>query len=94
VERNNHYDGPFDQLPDKEISKIDFKSYLEKMSPQLIGEVTNNGIFLNEVGSRVAITNYIEYDNLSEFIGLGKCSNEKFSMFFSCLQRYIDKSAR
>lgn len=72
VKMNNWFDGPFDQLPDREFlhKKINLKKYLD---PSFQNEVDSLGIYISNRNNRVAICNYTEYN---ELIQLLKIRNE------------------
>lgn len=65
VLRNTPYDGPFDQIP----PGLDLKSMLEAAYPyvQLYGGIDREGVFLERPGTRVAISPYQQYSNITIF---------------------------
>lgn len=68
MERNNYYDGPFDQLPDNYAEKTNIMRYIERAYPYTEGTINKFGSFLNRPAARVAITPYHVYyeeDDLS-----------------------------
>lgn len=92
VFQNNYYDGPFDQLPDQAIQHIDFKSYLEKMDKSLEGKINNYGMFIYQPGSRVAVSNYIEYEKNTELNKLATCTEANITALLTCIQPIITES--
>ena len=61
TDRNNYYDGPFDQLPDNYAAETHIKTYLEQAYPFLTGNLDKYGGFLNQEGVRALITPYFVY---------------------------------
>jgi hypothetical protein len=65
VRRNNYFDGPFDQVP----PSLEIKDILENVYPYLRQrQIDQHGNFLDEAGSRVAISPYRTYAVLSEIV--------------------------
>ncbi len=88
--KNNFFDGPFDQLPDAAISKVNFKEFLIKAEPELAGKISNQGFIFSETGNRVAIANYIEYQKLTDLNALVLC---EAANPFECIQKSINNAA-
>ncbi|MFZ1560855.1 MAG: hypothetical protein WAT37_13060 [Saprospiraceae bacterium] len=68
AESNNWFDGPFDQLPERNIiqADIDFdKMIMERRSTESVDKVGN---YINNPKARVALCSYIEYTNLSQLL--------------------------
>jgi hypothetical protein len=87
IQKNNYYDGPFDQLPDNYASKTNLKKYIELAYPDLRGQIDDYGAFINKPGSRLAISPYYSYDDLSEFEFVRKCKNsfKAWPEFLTCI---------
>jgi hypothetical protein len=66
VERNNWYDGPFDQLPDNYVARTRIRSYIEQAYPYLRGKVDKYGGYTSDKGSRALIFSYLMYYDIKE----------------------------
>ena len=62
VERNDYYDGPFDQLADNYADEVRISEYMVKASPALENKIDKYGYFTDE-GSpmRVALSTYFTH---------------------------------
>lgn len=76
VANNSYFDGPFDQLPDSFVDGMHLKKLIELSNPESIGKIGAYGTFLNDEGSRYAISPYIEYANESELYAYLQCNEE------------------
>ena len=89
IKQNNYYDGPFDQLADNFINEYSSLSeYIEAAYRYTRGRIDKYGRFDKpKSGSRVAITPYNAYSELSEFDKAFEfCSeNRKGRMFYACI---------
>lgn len=83
--KNNYYDGPFDQVP----PRLPIKEKLEKAYPYVKyrGGIDEYGNFKDQAGSRVAISPYMDYENIGDLKEyLLRCDAElDKSFFWSCL---------
>lgn len=86
---NNWYDGPFDHLPDNYIhlDRINIKKYLEFENPDLNGKIDKYGRFLEQKGSRVAVSPYHVYFDKFELLFVNSCKIDPISAseFYSCI---------
>lgn len=69
-DRNNYYDGPFDQLADNFIRDDSFKRHLEAAYPDLKDRITDHAIYADEQGqptlTRFALQPYFIYDSFAQ----------------------------
>lgn len=84
-ELNNFYDGPFDQLPDHNLGHTKFKDYIAQAYPYFEGKVDSHGNFLDSESSRVAVDNYVHYEDFKVFKYLEQCHDKSIS----CVQNFI-----
>jgi hypothetical protein len=68
VQRNDYYDGPFDQLADNYAAQVPLRQSIMEAFPALKGEVDLYGYFTTgpDKGDRVALTSYLSYQNTAE----------------------------
>ena len=70
VERNNYYDGPFDQLADNFVDPAKFQAQLELAYPHFKGKVRGRGDFVDEQGNRrpvrISVSPYITYTDMKD----------------------------
>ena len=88
IERNNYYDGPFDQLPDNYAESTNISKYIEEAYPYTRGNIDKFGGYKNQKGSRVVISPYIVYYREEELVDLVEtCKNSKLTedQFYSCI---------
>ncbi len=82
VERNDYFDGPFDQLADNYADETKISEYIGKASPSLAGKVDKYGYFLEfNPGMRVALSMYYShyYDSqVLEFIRSMRGSDDPY----------------
>lgn len=90
VNENNHYDGPFDQLPDSFVDGDHLKELIVKYDPRVKGQLVSYGIYKNDESSRYAIAPYIEYKKIEELFVVYQCINVKDkSLLNLCLGKSI-----
>lgn len=67
VDRNDYYDGPFDQLADNYASQVPLRQAMEEAFPSLKGGIDLYGYYTTgpEAGNRVALTPYFTYPDLA-----------------------------
>src|SRR3989338_8706096 len=91
INKNNYFDGPFDQLADNYVqsSPVPVGYYIQKAYPNIRGRVDDYGRFLDAAGSRVAITPYRTYSSLAELTDLvNSCEQTKplnSPEFYACI---------
>lgn len=87
IQKNNYYDGPFDQLPDNYAAITNLKKYIELAYPDLKGQIDEYGAFINNPATRLAISPYYSYDDLSEFRFVEECKNsfKAWPEFLTCI---------
>jgi len=70
IRKNNWFDGPFDQMPDNIIENGNAKvlPYLQKVFPEEASNFDKYGNFLNDESSRIALSNYQTYINISNIV--------------------------
>lgn len=67
AERNDYYDGPFDQLADNFAHETKIRAFLERWQPDLAGHIDDYGAYTDErAPKRVAIDAYSLYSTLDE----------------------------
>lgn len=68
VERNDYYDGPFDQLADNYAAQVPLRNYVEQAFPALKDQIDLYGYFTSgpDKGDRVALTSYLSYGTTAE----------------------------
>jgi hypothetical protein len=72
---NNHFDGPFDQLPDNFIEGDTLRNIILDVAPQMKGKIDRFGGF-PDGAERYAIAPYIEYRKDSEFAPIHRCATK------------------
>jgi hypothetical protein len=87
TDRNNYYDGPFDQLPDNHIAESGMGSFIERAYPSLKGHIDGYGHFAGDSSGRVAISPYYVYYDAAELEFVGSCSDSTTTAdaFYSCI---------
>lgn len=87
TDRNNYYDGPFDQLPDNYTEQTRIKTYIERAYPFLKGNVDEYGGFLNQGGARALINPYFVYYEEEELGIADYCKSLELPEheFYTCL---------
>lgn len=88
TDRNNYYDGPFDQLPDNYAESTNISKYIEEAYPYTRGNIDKFGGYKNQKGARVVISPYIVYYREEELVDLVEtCKNSKLTedQFYSCI---------
>lgn len=87
TDRNNYYDGPFDQLPDNYAEQTHIKQYIEQAYPYLKGRVDAYGGFLDQQGSRALINPYIVYYDEEELDIVQHCKTLALPQheFYACI---------
>ncbi len=88
VNRNNYYDGPFDQLPDNYAERTQIQGFIEAAYPYMKGNIDRVGKLLSSNDTqRVAIAPYAVYSHMGElqFVDAcaGKAGNE--GSFYTCV---------
>ena len=70
IRKNNWFDGPFDQMPDNIIENGNAKvlPYLQKAFPEEATNFDIYGNFLNDESSRIALSSYQTYLNISNIV--------------------------
>ncbi|WP_303435493.1 hypothetical protein [Tenacibaculum sp. 1_MG-2023] len=68
IRKNNWYDGPFDQMPDNIIDdgKASVLPYLKLAFPSEASNFDKYGNFLDDESSRIALSSYQTYINISD----------------------------
>lgn len=86
-ERNNYYDGPFDQLPDNYVEQTQIHLYMEAAYPNLKGLIDRFGSYLTQEGSRVAISPYQVYYHQKDLDFVASClaSGLSEAALYSCI---------
>lgn len=87
TDRNNFYDGPFDQLPDNYAAQTNISAYIQEAYPYTKGVIDRYGNFTNQEGARVVINPYSVYyepDALS-FVASCKSSQPAGAAFYACI---------
>jgi hypothetical protein len=79
IERNNYFDGPFDQLPDSYSGPMTIKQVFQQVKPNQAKNMDEHGNFINAPGFRASIDAYLAYQSLNEFKPLEKCLDGKNS---------------
>ena len=72
LERNDYYDGPFDQLADNDVDQTRVAQFIERAIPRAKGRIDKYGYFTDtERPSRIALACYGAYaaaDDIIEFV--------------------------
>ena len=68
VERNDYYDGPFDQLADNYAAQVPLRRCIEAAFPALRGGIDLYGYYTSgpDKGGRVALTSYLAYRDMEQ----------------------------
>jgi len=88
VDRNNWYDGPFDQLPDNYVERTNIKRYLEEAYPFAKGNIDKFGGYLTQKEARIPIfsyTVYYETEELTDLVRGCKEAKSRGGEFYSCI---------
>jgi hypothetical protein len=75
--RNNHYDGPFDQLPDNYVEQTRIQQFIEEAYPEAKGLVDRFGVYVNQPGARLVIIPYIQYKEDKDLEFVLACQEKK-----------------
>jgi hypothetical protein len=70
TDRNNWYDGPFDQLPDNCVEFTNIQYYIEKAYAYTQGNIDRFGCFKDQEGARVVIFPYSVYYDAEEITAI------------------------
>lgn len=73
ADRNNYFDGPFDQLPDSYEGPMSIRDMFARINPKLAEQMDKKGNFLNDAGSRAVVNPYLSYNSLSDMQPLLSC---------------------
>lgn len=74
AQRNNYYDGPFDQLPDNYVDQTNIRKYIVMAYPEYKGKIDKFGGYLDQKGARVAINPYFIYYDEEQLSFVGSCA--------------------
>ena len=87
IQRNNYYDGPFDQEPDNYIDQTHLKKYLELAYPQVKGRINKFGHFTDQKGVRAGIFAYYAYFDEEELHFVDVClkKHQNKAQFYACI---------
>ncbi|RLD93898.1 MAG: hypothetical protein DRI93_04695 [Aquificota bacterium] len=88
VDRNNWYDGPFDQLPDNYVERTKISRYLEEAYPFARGNIDKFGGYLTQKEARIPIFSYTVYyreEDLLELVRSCRSSKSEEGQFYSCI---------
>lgn len=77
TDRNNYYDGPFDQLPDNFAETTNISKYIQKGYPYTRGNIDKFGGFKDQQGARVVVFPYSVYYDEEEMIELVNMAKEE-----------------
>ena len=68
IQRNDYFDGPFDQLADNYAAQVPLRATIEDAFPSLKGQIDLYGYFTSgpDRGQRVALTSYLGYATSAE----------------------------
>lgn len=86
TDRNNYYDGPFDQLPDNNAPESNIKEYMEAAYPYTRGLIDEFGGYLGR-DSRAIVFPYNVYYKQEDlaFIDTCKTANLTQAEFYACI---------
>jgi hypothetical protein len=88
MERNNYYDGPFDQLPDNHVERTNIQALIERAYPHTRGHIDRFGVYVDQPGARVAIMPYHVYERREDLSFIASCRDmhgERDSDFYTCI---------
>ncbi|MGQ0742164.1 MAG: hypothetical protein ACT4OG_07705 [Alphaproteobacteria bacterium] len=87
TDRNNFYDGPFDQLPDNYAVQANLKRYLEEAYPYAKGSIDAYGNFVSRPEARIVVNPYTVYYRVEDlsFVASCKASNLSPAAFYACI---------
>ena len=93
VVANNHFDGPFDQLPDRFIDPNQMRQLIELAYPDLSGQVGPRGVFLDSPHMRAMVAPYRRYASTEELSELSDCNlgAEDNHALTRCLQAFVKR---
>ena len=93
VVANNHFDGPFDQLPDRFIDPNQMRQLIESAYPALSGQVGPRGVFLDSPHMRAMVAPYRRYNSTAELTELSDCTigAEDNHALTRCLQSFVKR---
>lgn len=82
VNRNDYYDGPFDQLADNYVDQTRISEYMVRASPSLEGRIDKYGYYTDrEEPLRVSLSNYATYytlADLQQFLAQARASPDPY----------------
>ncbi len=82
VNRNDYYDGPFDQLADNYVDQTRISEYMVRASPSLEGRIDKYGYYTDrEEPLRVSLSNYATYytlADLQQFLAQARASADPY----------------
>ena len=86
-DRNNYYDGPFDQLPDNLASVTRIQQYIEEAYPYTADTIDKFGSYTNHAEARVIIAPYLVYFTAEDLEFVDSCRNSQLSQaqFYTCI---------
>ena len=80
VQRNDYYDGPFDQLADNYARETNVSEYMQRADPNIRGNIDEFGYYLDrDEALRVAISPYYTYgdhDDLHAYVTLFEAASD------------------
>ena len=87
TDRNNYYDGPFDQLPDNYADETYIQKYIEEAYPYTRGIIDKYGVFTTQQGARAVVAPYNVYYKEEDlaFVDSCKASNLSAAKFYACI---------
>jgi hypothetical protein len=92
--RNNHYDGPFDQLPDNYVEQTRIQQFIEEAYPEAKGLVDRFGVYVNQPGARLVIIPYIQYKEDKDLDFVLACQEKKGQVsFMRCITPDLQQTA-
>ncbi len=84
VIRNDHYDGPFDQLADNYVDQTHISEYMIKANPSLAGHIDKYGYYTDtDRPLRVALSEYGSYyttSELQQLLARAKASEDPYQI--------------
>jgi hypothetical protein len=89
---NNHYDGPFDQLPDNFLEGDILRKIIEEIEPEMKGKMDRFGGSFDG-SQRYAIDPYVKYRLEDELRPLHECAvrEQRAASYYNCFVADYDK---
>lgn len=92
VQRNDYYDGPFDQLADNYARQTEIQSVIGMIIPSMKGRIDEHGYYLDrDRPLRIALSNYGAYEDIADALTFLEKARSSFDPIFYISRRGIPR---